>query len=85
MRLDQMYTSTVNTLKISITFRNQHAMVAGRALIDSGATENFIDYQTAVQWRLQTKNLWQPRKVYNVDGTENRGGIIDKSCVLCVR
>jgi hypothetical protein len=48
MRLDQMYTSTVNALKISITFRHQRATVAGKALIDSGATENFIDYRTAV-------------------------------------
>jgi hypothetical protein len=43
-----MYTSIVNALKISITFRHQYATVAGRALIDSGTTENFIDYRTAV-------------------------------------
>jgi Retroviral aspartyl protease len=85
MRLDRMYTSTVNTLKISITFRHQCATVAGRALIDSSATENFIDYQTAVRWRLNTKDLWHPHKVYNMDGTENQGGIISKSCVLHVR
>jgi hypothetical protein len=60
-------------------------MVAGKALINSGAMENFIDYRTAVRWRLNTKDLWQPCKVYNVDGTENQGGIISKSCVLCVR
>jgi hypothetical protein len=75
----------VNALKISITFRHQRTTVAGRALIDSGAMENFIDYQTAVQWRLNTKDLWCPHKVYNVDGTENQEGIISKSCVLCVR
>jgi hypothetical protein len=79
-----MYTSTVNALKISITFQHQRAMVAGKALIDSGIMENFIDYRTAVQWRLNTKDLWRPRKVYNVDGTENQGGIISKSCVLQV-
>jgi hypothetical protein len=48
MRLDRMYTSTVNALKISITFRHQYATVAGKALIDSGATENFIDYRMAI-------------------------------------
>jgi Retroviral aspartyl protease len=85
MRLDRMYTSTVNALKISITFRHQHATVAGRALIDSGATENFIDYRTAIRWRVKTKRLHRPRKVYNVDGTENQGGIISESCVLHVR
>jgi hypothetical protein len=77
-----MYTSTVNTLKISIAFISQCVMVAGQALIDSRATENFINYQTAIQWRLHTKELWQPRKVYNVDRMENQGGIISKSCML---
>jgi hypothetical protein len=85
MRLDRMYTSTVNVLKISITFRHQYVTVVGKALIDSGATENFIDYRMAVQWRVKTKELQRPRKVYNVDGTENQGGIISKSCVLRVR
>jgi hypothetical protein len=80
-----MYTSTVNALKISITFRHQCATVAGRALIDSGTMENFINYRTVVWWRLNTKDLWCPRKVYNVDGTENQGGTISKSCVLHVR
>jgi hypothetical protein len=80
-----MDTSTVNALKISITFQHQYAMVAGRALIDSSAMENFINYRTVVQWRLNTKDLWHPCKVYNVDGTENQGGIISKSCVLCVQ
>jgi hypothetical protein len=85
MYLDWMYTSTVNTLKISITFQNQHVMVAGQALIDSGATENFINYWMAIQWRLHTRDLWHPRKVYNIDGTENQGGIISKSYVLWVQ
>jgi Retroviral aspartyl protease len=80
-----MYTSTVNALKISITFRHQYVMVAGKALIDSGATENFIDYRTAIRWRVKAKDLRRPRKVYNVDGMENQGGIISKSCVLRVR
>jgi hypothetical protein len=84
MCLDRMYTSTVNALKISITFQRQCATVVGRALIDSRAMENFIDYQTAVQWRLNTKDLWRPQKVYNVDRMENQGGIISKSCVLRV-
>jgi hypothetical protein len=82
MHLDQMYTSTVNALKISITFQNQYVTVTGQALIDSGATEDFINYQTAVQWRLHTKDLWRPQKVYNIDGTENQGGIISKLCIL---
>jgi hypothetical protein len=60
-------------------------MVAGKALIDSSTTENFIDYRTAVRWRVNAKDLRRPRKVYNMDGTENQGGIISKSCVLRVQ
>jgi hypothetical protein len=79
-----MYTGTVNALKISIAFTSQWATVAGQALIDSGAMENFIDYQMAMQWRLHTKELWWPRKVFNIYGMENQGGIISKSCTLQV-
>jgi hypothetical protein len=80
-----MYTSTVNALKISIAFTSQCATVAGQALIDSRAMENFINYQMAMQWRLHTKGLWWPRKVFNIYGMENQGGIISKSCILQVQ
>jgi len=49
-------------------------------LIDSGATENFIDYRTVVKYRLGTQKLPQERKILNVDGTENRAGLI-KHCI----
>jgi len=49
-------------------------------LIDSGATENFIDYRTVVKYRLGTQKLPQERKILNVDGMENRAGLI-KHCI----
>jgi hypothetical protein len=39
----------------------------------------------ARRWELPTRDLIYPRKVFNVDGTENRNGMIVKSCMLCVR
>jgi hypothetical protein len=44
------------------------------ALIDSGATENFLNLSYAKWLRLPIKMLKTPRKLYNVDGMENKVG-----------
>ena len=46
----------------------------GVALIDSGATENFMNLQYAKWLQLPIKKLEQPRKLFNVDGTPNKSG-----------
>ena len=42
------------------------------ALVDSGATENFMNLSYAHWLRLPIKQLEQTRKLFNVDGTENK-------------
>jgi hypothetical protein len=42
------------------------------ALLDLGATENFMNLQYAKYLRLPIKHLKEPQKLYNVDGTPNR-------------
>jgi hypothetical protein len=44
------------------------------ALLDSGAMENFMNLQYTRYLQLPIKNLPEPRKLYNVDGTENKAG-----------
>ena len=44
------------------------------ALLDSGATENFMDLAYARWMKLPIKAMPHPRKLYNVDGTENKAG-----------
>jgi hypothetical protein len=41
-------------------------------LLDSGATQNFMNLQYAKYLHLPIKNLQEPRKLFNVDGTLNR-------------
>jgi gag-polyprotein putative aspartyl protease len=77
--------SKKKALNVPIMFSSMEGSKTGRALIDSGATENFIDDRTARRWELPTRDLIYPRKVFNVDGTENRNGMIVKSCMLRVR
>jgi len=54
------------------------------ALIDSGATANFIDYRTVARLRLGTQKLQQAHSVRNIDGTFNRSGQISNCCDLLV-
>jgi hypothetical protein len=44
------------------------------ALLDSGTTENFMSLEYAKYLHLPIKMLPQPRKLFNVDGTQNRAG-----------
>src|SRR5260370_35333595 len=44
------------------------------ALIDSGATENFMNLKYAKWLQLPIKRMDEPRKLLNVDGTENKSG-----------
>ena len=44
------------------------------ALLDSGATENFMSLGYARWLQLPIKQLSQPRPLYNIDGSENKSG-----------
>ncbi len=44
------------------------------ALLDSGATENFMSLDYAKHLHLPIKTLSEPRRLFNVDGTPNKAG-----------
>ena len=60
------------TLRIFMHSRSKRADTI--ALLDSGATENFMSLQYAKYLHLPIKVLKEPRKLFNVDGTPNRAG-----------
>ena len=47
-------------------------MTKESALLDSGATHNFINIRMITRLRVGTRKLKEPREVTNVDGTSNR-------------
>ena len=55
------------------------------ALIDSGATKNFIDPRTVDRLRLPVKRLPHPRIIYNIDGTLNKAGSITHKTQLQIQ
>src|SRR6267142_1563742 len=73
----------------SMTVRTYIHTVAKRAemvaLLDSGATENFLNL-TYTRWlKIPIKRLVKPRTLLNVDGTENRSGHLEFYTDLQVR
>src|SRR5487761_513297 len=60
------------TIRFFIHSRSKRAK--SLALIDSGATENFISLEYVKYLHLPIKRLAQPQKLFNVDKTLNKGG-----------
>ena len=65
-----------------MNFEHSHGMATTSALVDSGATENFVDIRTAEHWGMPRKVLFKPRPIVNVDGTENKAGAVTEACIL---
>jgi predicted aspartyl protease len=54
----------------------KHGMAAKIALVDSGATENFLNHDTARRLGITPRLLSTPRIMNNVDGTANQAGVM---------
>jgi len=80
-----VYFSLKNYVQINFTLSHYRGQVEESALLNSGATENFIDHTTVAKLQLGTKKLNFQRPVYNVDGTMNRHGTITHACNLMVK
>ena len=56
-----------------------------KVLVDSGATDNFISPAFAKKMRLGRIPLARPRKIWNIDNTENKAGCITHYTTLDVQ
>jgi gag-polyprotein putative aspartyl protease len=83
--LKNMYIRRISTLYANITFKTSQLMADEKALLDSGATENFIDETTWQRLGIGRKELGRPITVTNVDGTENKKGKITHYCWLRIQ
>jgi len=63
-------------LKVGLEKLESHEGVAVRALLDSGATDLFMDITFAKEKGFKMEKLKRPLLVRNVDGTVNAGGAI---------
>ena len=72
-------------MTISLTVNMWHKTTRTEALLNCGATHNFIDPRAIKTLSMGTNPLKQPLLVHNVDGTINRDGTITHYCNLWVR
>ena len=59
-------------------------MADKKALVDSGATDNFIHPAFAKRLGLTMTPLEKPKRIYNIDNTSNKSGSITHSLELKV-
>jgi len=81
-----MYISKRNSIQIQFPLQHYQGTAEETTLLDSGATENFIDHKTVARLCLGTKKLVAPRPIFNMDRTLNCHGTITHACdVLILR
>ena len=80
-----VYIRKINAMIVPFVFKTLHEVADGRALIDCGASENFIDIDTWKALKIGRFKLKKPIIVHNMDGTKNSQGSIKYYCWLKVK
>lgn len=69
---------------IALPVHMLHKMTQTLALLNCGATHNFINPCTIASLSMGTRDLCIPLTVNNVDGMANKGGTITQYCNLWI-
>ena len=69
---------------VPVLICTRYFMAKKKALVDSGATDNFIHPAFAKRLGLAMTPLEKPKKIYNIDNTSNKAGSITHSLKLKV-
>ena len=81
-----MFTPKVQSVQTPVTLQMKDSKANVFALVDSGATDNFINARILKRANidLPIQTLLKSRVVRNVDGTKNKGGQVTQVTKLCV-
>ena len=79
-----MYVSKISAINVPFTFKCACGTAEETALVDSGAIENFMD-----EWMVRCLGIGKCemgtlRQVFNIDGSENKQGILTHYCLLSI-
>ena len=66
----------LRSMKVPITIKTSYNMAKVPSLVDSEATNNFIHPQTVRQLCLGMSLLDKPKKLFNVNDTQNKAGSV---------
>jgi len=82
--LDSVFVNKSNSVQIEFAVISYKQETKEIGLLDTRATENFINSETVKKLHLGMKELPYQRPIFNVDGTPNRQGKISHYCNLMV-
>ena len=71
-------------MRVPVSICTRYFMADKKALVDSGATDNFIHPAFAKRLGLTMTPLEKPKRIYNIDNTSNKSGSITHSLKLKV-
>src|SRR6201996_6875418 len=71
---NSVFIMRLRSMKVPITIKTSYKKAEVPSLVDSGATDNFISPQTVRRLRLGIAKLDQPKRLFNVDDTQNKAG-----------
>ena len=80
-----MYISEKSSINVPFSFVCVRGVAEENALLDSGATENFMDQRMVERLGIGLRPMKEPRRVFNVDGTENKHGTLTHYTLLRVK
>ena len=78
LKCNTVYLARYQSMKIPVSFWTAYARADKQILVDSGATDNFMHPQLVRRLALGTQKLERSRKIWNIDGTNNKAGRITK-------
>ena len=76
LKCNTVYLARYRSMKIPVSFRTAYARADKQILVDSGATDNFVHPRLIRRLALGTQKLERSRKIWNIDGTNNKAGRI---------
>jgi hypothetical protein len=82
--VDMMYISRRKALQLPLDIVTYQGRQEDITLVDSSATNNFIDSRTVKKLNLGTRKIPRPVELYNVDGTHNQDGKVEQSVHLYI-
>jgi hypothetical protein len=63
-------------MRVPVSIHTSYFMADKKALVDSGATDNFMHPAFAKRMGLGLQELPTPKKIFNIDNTSNKSGMI---------
>ena len=84
IRCNAVYITRYRSMLVPVSIRTCYFMADKKALVDSGATDNFIHPAFAKRLGLSMTLLEKPKRIYNIDNTSNKAGSITHSLELKV-